>query len=121
MKKYISHSQRKVYPRFKDKIWATGLSEVGSFSSKNVKYLLCVIDIFTKYAWFKLNRGKIIKVKQFLMALWVDPGREIYNKPMHKWLDNNDILMYSTHYKGKSVIAERFIKQAKIFFKNDCW
>ena len=29
---------------------------------------------------------------------------------MQEWLDNNNILMYSTHNKRKSVIAERFIK-----------
>ena len=36
---------------------------------------------------------------------------------MQEWLDNNDILMYSTHNEGKSVIAERFIKtlKAKIY------
>ena len=29
---------------------------------------------------------------------------------MQKRLDNNDILMYSTHNEGKLVIDERFIK-----------
>ena len=29
---------------------------------------------------------------------------------MWEWLDNNDILMYSTHNEGTSVIAERCIK-----------
>ena len=33
---------------------------------------------------------------------------------MQEWLDNNDILMYSTHNEGKSVIAERFIKTLKV-------
>ena len=44
--------RRKVYARFKDNIWAADLVEMGSLSSKNrdVKYLLCVIDVFTKYA-----------------------------------------------------------------------
>ena len=28
---------------------------------------------------------------------------------MQEWLGNNDILMYSTHNEGKSIIAERFI------------
>ena len=44
--------RRKVYARFKDNIWAADLAEMGSLSSKNksVKYLLCVIDVFTKYA-----------------------------------------------------------------------
>ena len=32
---------------------------------------------------------------------------------MHVWLDNNDILMYSTHNEGKSLIAEKFIKTLK--------
>ena len=44
--------------------------------------------------------------------LWVDQGRDFYNKLMQEWLDN-DISMYSTHNKGKSVIAERFIKTLK--------
>ena len=29
---------------------------------------------------------------------------------MQEWLENNDILMYSTHNEDKSVIAEKFIK-----------
>ena len=32
---------------------------------------------------------------------------------MQKWLDNNNILMYSKHNEGKSVIAERFTKTLK--------
>ena len=49
--------------------------------------------------------------------LWVDQGKEFYNND--NILDNNDILMYSTHNEGKSVIAERFIKtlKAKIYKK----
>ena len=44
--------RRKVYQRFKDNIWAADLAEMGSLPSKNknVQYLLCVIDFFTKYA-----------------------------------------------------------------------
>ena len=47
--------KRKVYVRFKDNIWAADLAEMESLSSKNknTKYLLCVIDVFTKYAWVK--------------------------------------------------------------------
>ena len=100
---------------------------MGSLSSnnKNVKYLLCVVDVFTKYAWAKPLKDK--KGKTVLNAfikivnesnckpnkLWVDQGREFYNKLMQEWLDNNNILMYSTHNEGKSVMAERFIKTLK--------
>ena len=53
-----------------DYIWAAELSEMRSLSSKNknVKYLLCVIDVFTKYAWLKPLKDKK-KVKQVLMLL----------------------------------------------------
>ena len=48
--------RRKVYARFKDNIWTADLAEMESFSSKNknVKNLLYVIDVFTKYTWVKL-------------------------------------------------------------------
>ena len=38
---------------------------------------------------------------------------------MQEWSDSNDILMYSTHNEGKSVIFEVFIKtlKAKIYKK----
>ena len=47
--------RRKVYARFKDNVWAADLAETSSLSSKNrnVKYLLCVINVFTKYGWVK--------------------------------------------------------------------
>ena len=98
--------------------------------NKNVKYLLCVIDVSTKYAWVKPLRNE--KGKTVLNAfieivnesnckpnkLWVDQGREFYNKLMQEWLDSN-VLMYSAHNEGKSVITERFIKtlKAKIYKK----
>ena len=45
--------------------------------------------------------------------LWVEQEIEFCNKLMQKWLDNNSILMYSTHNEGKSVYAEKFIKTLK--------
>ena len=50
--------------------------------------------------------------------MWVDQEKDFYNKRLQDWLDNN-ILVYSTHYKGKSIFAERFIKtvKAKIYQK----
>ena len=48
-----------------------------------------------------------------LNKLWVDKGREFYDKTMQESLDINDSLMYPTHNEGKSVITERFIKTLK--------
>ena len=44
--------RRKTINRFKDNISAANVAEIGSLSSKNknLGYLLCVIDVFTKYA-----------------------------------------------------------------------
>ena len=46
---------RKVYSRFKNNIWAANLAEMESLSSKirNIKYLLCAINVFVKYTWVK--------------------------------------------------------------------
>ena len=87
--------------RFKDNILVAELTIMGSLSSKNknVKNLLCVIDVFTKYAWAETLKEK--KSKTVLIALpnklWVDQRREFYNKLMQEWLDSNEILIYSTH------------------------
>ena len=65
-KPVIKHfERRKLYVRFKDNIWAADLAEIESFSSKNknVKYLLRVLGVFTKYAW-----DKYLQVKQLILG-----------------------------------------------------
>ena len=32
---------------------------------------------------------------------------------MQNWLDDDDVLMHSTHNEGKSVVAERFLRSLK--------
>ena len=45
--------KRKVYSSFRDNIWGVDLADMQSLSRYNqgVKYLLCAIDLFSKYAW----------------------------------------------------------------------
>ena len=93
--------------------------------NKKIRYLLCVIDIFSKYAWVVPLKDKkgVTMVNAFQSILntskrkpnkiWVDQGSEFYNKSFKKWLEDNDIKMYSTHNEGKSVVAERFIMTLK--------
>ena len=66
---------------------------------------------------FELNLWKINdfietvdKYKRKPNKLWIDQSREFYNSPMQKWLDDNDILTYSTHTEGKSVMSELFME-----------
>ena len=45
--------RRKVYSSFRDNIWGVGLANMQSLRkcNKGIKYLLCAIDLFSKYAW----------------------------------------------------------------------
>ena len=93
--------------------------------NKGIKYSLCVIDFFSKYAWvFPLKDKKGVRIvnafKKNLKQsdrkpnkILVDQGSEFYNSSFKKWLKDNDIGMYSAHNEGKSVAAERFIKTLK--------
>ena len=45
--------------------------------------------------------------------IWVDKGSEFYNNSFKRWLQHNDIAMYSTYNEGKSVAAERFSRTLK--------
>ena len=49
-----------------------------------------------------------------LSKLWVDQERKIYKKLVQEWFNSNDILMHSTHNKGKSVITGRFRETLKV-------
>ena len=45
--------KRKVYSSFRDNIWGADLADMQLLSkfNKRFRFLLCVIDIFSKYAW----------------------------------------------------------------------
>ena len=119
--------KRKVYSLFKDNIWGADLADIQSISkfNKGCRFLLCVIEIFSKYAWvvpLKYKKGvtTVNAFQKFLTdsmrkpnTIWVDKGSEFYTSSCKKWLKDNDMEMYSTHNKGKSVVAERFIRTLK--------
>ena len=78
---------------------------------------MCVIDIFSKYAWVVPLKDKkdVIIANAFQKILkqsnrkpskiWVHKGSEFYNSYFKKWLQDNDTAMYSTHNEGKSVVS----------------
>ena len=121
--------KRKVYSSYRDNIWGVDLADMQSLSkyNKGIKYLLCAIDLFSKYAWFipiKDKKGTSIanafkKMFEFEYEsdsnrkpnkIWADQGSEYYNKSFKDFLKINNIEMYSTYNEGKSVVAERFIR-----------
>ena len=119
--------KRKVYSSFKDNIWSVDLADMQLISkhNKGIRYLLCAIDLFSKYDWvvsLKDKKGATItnafqsildSSKRKPNKIWVDQGSEFYNNVFKKWLKDNGISMYSAYNEGKSAVAERFIKTLK--------
>ena len=87
---------------------------------------MCLIDIFSTYAWVVSLKDKIgvtifnafkkvlddsmeLHSKRKPNKIWVDKGSDPYNRSMKSWLEENDIEMYSARNDGKSVVAEGFI------------
>ena len=122
--------KRKFYSSFRDNIWGVNLADMQSLSkcNKGIKYSLCVINLFSKYAWvipIKDKKGNSIvnAFKKILSdsnrkpnKIWVDQGSEFYKKSFKDFLKINNIEMYSTFNEGKSVVAERFIRTLKKVF-----
>ena len=87
-------NKRKVYSQFKDNIWGVDLADMQSLSRKNkgIKYILCAIDLYSKYAFvipFKDKKGISIvnafdKIRKQSKGkpnkIWVDQGSEFYNR-----------------------------------------
>ena len=85
--------KRKVYSSFRDNIWGADLADMQLLNkfNKGFRFLLYVIDIYSKYAWaipLKDKKGiSIANVFQKVLddskrkpnKIWVDKGREFYN------------------------------------------
>ena len=114
-----------------DKIWAADLVEIQKFSkwNKGIKYLLTVIDVFSKYGWIASLKDKktesvssaidkiFKKNKRKPEMLWTDKGSEFISKHFKEFLKKNKIKLYHTENEEKSSIVERWKKT----MKNKMW
>ena len=102
--------KRKVYSSFRDNIWGVDLADMQSLSkyNKGIKYLLCAIDIFSKYAWVALLKDKkgtsIVNAFQKIISegrkpnkTLVNQGSEFYNNSFKDCLKLHIIEMYPTY------------------------
>ena len=92
--------------------------------NKEIKYLLCAIYLFSKYAWVVPLKDKkritianafqkIISKEKRPNKIWVDQAGEFYSELFKRFLKINNIEMYSTYNKGKSVVTDRFTRALK--------
>ena len=109
-----------------DDIWAADLVEMQKFSkwNKGIKYLLMVIDVFSKYGWIRGLKDKktetvskafddIFKSKRKPQMLWTDKGSEFISKHFKDFLKREGIRLYHTENEEKSSVVERWNKTMK--------
>ena len=94
--KRVHYERNKVILNEIDDVWGADLVEMQKYAKVNngYRYLLTVIDCFSKYAWaipLKDKKGKtvvdafkhiVIISKRIPKHLWVDEGKEFYNRLM---------------------------------------
>ena len=83
---------------------------------------MCVIDIFSKYAWvvhLKDKKGYTIiggfpkildESGRKLNKIRVDEGTEFYNKRLKSWLEKNDIEMYASIMRENLQLAKDLLE-----------
>ena len=86
--------KRQVYSSFQDNIWGADFADMQLISkfTKRIRFLLCVTDIFITYTWViplkdekettitNAFQNVIDKLKRKPNKIWVDKGREFYNR-----------------------------------------
>ena len=117
--------KRRVIVHNVDDIWCSDLVDMQKLSkwNKGYKYLLMVLDLFSKYGWIvplKTKTGlEVSKAFESIFKkgkpkkLWVDKGKEYYNKNMLDLLAKNNIEIYSTENEEKSSVCERWNRTIK--------
>ena len=92
--------KKKLQSPFIDNIWGADLADMQLISkfNKEIRFLFCVIDIFSKYAWVIPSKDKrgitITNAFQKILdesnrkpkTIWLDKGSEFYNRSMKSWL-----------------------------------
>ena len=93
----------------------------------NFKYILMIIDIFSKFGWaapLKTKSGDSVKsaletifIKHKPHKIWADKGSEFYNIKVKKLLSKHNIEIYSTENEEKCSVIERRNRT----IKTDLW
>lgn len=127
-KKIRKFRRNKYILRGIDDLWQSDLADVTKFAASNggVKYLLVIIDCFSKYLWVKTLTSKTsnivtASIRRFLNSTkrkpknWqVDKGGEFRNALLEKLMKEYSINFYSINNPDtKAAFAERVIRTLK--------
>ena len=136
-RKFNRFPRRGVYTKNVNEIWTADLMDMQRFSRVNrgFKYILVVLDVFSRFAWarpLKTKTGKemaaalreIFQQGRIPGKLWTDKGTDFWNKNVRYVLHGptfhnkdvsgmlkaNNVELYSTNNEPKAMISERFIR-----------
>ena len=109
-----------------DEQWTIDLIKVINISKQNkgYKYLLTVVDVFSKYAWVEPIENKtgqavtaafkkILKQGRTPIQLQTDDGKEFYNKTFQSLLNKYKTHHFSTSGDTKASVVKRFNRTLK--------
>jgi len=120
-----NYTRRIVNVYGKNDLWQADLVEMLPYSKQNkgYKYILCVIDCFTKFAWAIPVKSKTAVEISNAMAkilanrspklLQLDNGKEFYNIIFDTLMTKYRIKKYSTYTTTKACMVERFNRTLK--------
>jgi ribosomal protein L21E len=111
----------------KDDLWMCDLIDMVKYAdwNKGVKYILLVIDVFSKYVWLRPLNNKtgasvakafddIFKTSERSPGRLVsDKGQEFNAKVVQSLMNKHDILYFPTQNETKASVSERAIKTIK--------
>ena len=114
--------RRYIYSPGIDAIWTTDLILIPKYAKQNngYKYILTVMDVFSKFAWIAVTKKKdkititnsfeniIQKSNRKPIKLWSDGGGEYDNHYFRGMLKKYNIEPYRTDSELKAIMAERF-------------
>ena len=115
--------KRKVYSGFKDNIWGADLADMQLISKfdKGFRFLLCVIDIFSKYAWVDpLKDKKGISIANAFQKILEDLIENLIKYGLLKEVNFTIILLKNGYFKKIMILRciQYIMKEFQLLLKD---
>jgi hypothetical protein len=122
-----NYPRRKVFVDGISNTHAMDLVDMSEWKHLNdsMAWMLNIVDVFSRFAWSipLPNKSAAVVLNAFRSVIeqshrkpkkiWVDEGKEFYNKLMDAYIKKEGIIRYSTYGEHKSMFVERFNRTLK--------
>lgn len=121
-----NYPRRRVITKGIDDLWQCDLVEMIPYARENkgYKYMLTIIDVFSKYAWVEPIKSKSSENVTFALAkvfkkgrvptnVQTDNGKEFYNSKFKELMKQHHVNHYSSFSNLKASVCERFNRTLK--------